>query len=140
LSVEISDHWGFCLSGTVMQPVEPRVTEWTFWPPESESAKGLRGFHITVQYRGHGRWAIYKDNLCLNRVANEFEQEHSPSNREDNHAEIYRWEDVEAAKARAKEIAELYQQAWEDFLAARERTPKDQWTGNERYFFPQVQP
>ena len=71
--------------------------------PESEDVLGGHCFEITVDYRGHDRWAVLRGRRCLG-VDGQWSWESIPSEREDDWIATHRF-DLDTALRLAKEAA-----------------------------------
>ena len=68
-----------------------------------ETAPDAHLFEITVEYRGHGRWAVLRHSQCLNHDGT-WDWEMRPSEREDDWLDTHRF-DLDTALRLAKEAA-----------------------------------
>ena len=73
--------------------------------PESVNPLESDLFAITVEYRGHGLWAVLKRRECLSK-SDEWDYEPLPSSREDDWLAEHRF-DLDTALERAKHHAPL---------------------------------
>ena len=71
--------------------------------PESEDKRGGYCFEITVEYRGHGRWAVLRGRQCIGTDGT-WSWESIPSEREDDWIVAHRF-DLDTALQLAKEAA-----------------------------------
>jgi hypothetical protein len=71
--------------------------------PETEDVLGGHCFEITVEYRGHDRWAVARGRQCLGTDGT-WSWESIPSEREDEWLDTHRF-DLDTALRLAKEAA-----------------------------------
>lgn len=61
---------------------------------------------ISVEFRGHGKWAVMMGGNCLGRNG-EWNYEPMPSGRDEDWLEMYRFDDFDAAFSAAEEAVEF---------------------------------
>jgi hypothetical protein len=87
--------------------LEPRVqaTRYTVNCMPADSAPDAHVFELTVEWRGHDRWAIIRHGECLDQDGN-WSWERLPSSREDEWLARHRF-DLDTALELAKQAAPL---------------------------------